>query len=288
MFENFEGRLNAYCLGRQQAHSGYHSLSRTGSFFHYTTMSGLESILTSGHLRAYNIEHQSDYTELRLAASLLRVQLDYRFAYAPNEDEALLYEAMRKEMGVLRLSDLFSLSFSDDGDEERMWRLYASRGRGFSFSIPIKAFASWPDLKFVTKVIYDGVQQRELLSDLVEFTAAEYRRDDPTLRRTRVADYAASFFRHVAWFGFGIKLEDYASEKEWRLVFIRPPEHHKLDERGRMYIEVAGPPAAPLPISAICSGPAFAASGDLQRIENLAAKSIGRSIPFHKSRHPPF
>jgi hypothetical protein len=287
MVEAFEGQLWAYCLGRQQAHAGYHSLSRTGAFFHYTTAERLEGILRSGHLRAYNIEHQTDYTELRLAASLLRLCLDYRFAFATNDDEAALYDAMRKEMGVLRLENFFLLSFSDDGDQESMWRLYANRGRGFSFSIPIREFAGWSDLKFITKVIYDSAQQRELLDDLIEFTAIAFRRDDPVTRQARIADYTAAFFRQVVWFGFGIKLEDYAPEREWRLAFERSSEHHKVDERGRKYIEVFGLPSRPLPISAICSGPALGTNEGLERLAGLARGVVSPAVTFHRSRFAP-
>lgn len=288
MFETFEARLGAYCLGRQQAIAGYHLLAQTDSIYHYTSKSALEGILTSRHLRAYNIDHQSDYTELRYAASLLRVRLDYRFAYAANEDEALLYDAMRKEMGIMRPNVFYSLSFSDDGDDDKMWRLYAERGRGYSFSVPISAIASWAGRTFFTRVIYDGLQQRALLDDLIEFVAATYRQDDPALRRARVSNYADIFFRMAAPFGFGIKLEDYASEKEWRVILVDTSGQPKEDERGRKYIEVSGPPPGALAISAICSGPMVAKNDEAERIKRLAMTSIGPHVRFFESRRPAY
>ncbi len=222
---------------------------------HYTTQAGLEGILHSHHMRAYNIEAQTDYTEVRYFASLLRAELDYRYGYAESDDEARLYAALRRRMRAVSATNIFVLSFSDDGARDRMWRLYGQRQEGFSICVSAGSVKAWPGITLLTRCVYDPGEQRAIIREILDFAIASYRR----LPRTQNGDLHDKFIdliiRASSWLSPAFKLHDYAEEREWRVVFLREREHHKAANGWRHYIELPEKSEQPLPIIAISAGP---------------------------------
>ena len=103
--------------------------------YHYTTAENMADIIRSGRMWAHNIGTMSDFIEVRFAASVLGAHLDRSYALEPHPRVGELFRTMRKQLAEIGLWTVFALSFSSNGDELGMWRLYADRGTGFSFGI---------------------------------------------------------------------------------------------------------------------------------------------------------
>ena len=114
-----------------------------GFLYHYTKAASLEAILTSGVMRAYNLGKMNDLVEARYAASVMRAHIERGFAVEEDPNASDLLGELRRQLVGVDLSDTFALSFSPDGDELGMWKLYSDRGRGFSFAVPILTALSW-------------------------------------------------------------------------------------------------------------------------------------------------
>ena len=246
--ERIKKELTAFCA------SEFRSLTPAPPpyLFHYTTAEGMKGIVDSGSIWAHCIEHLNDYTEARYAASVMRAHIDRAYAVEPRPEACELFDALRRRMGGVTASRLFVASFSANGDELGMWRLYANRGTGFSFCFQTTEAASWGG--YLVKCQYDPhaltLFCAKSLTKIRELFLADSDNPNPN-------DYAAEFFSQVAWFAPIYKQEIWSDETEWRLIFIRDPEHHQRRIDGRTYIEIPGSigSASRIPIAAVCAGP---------------------------------
>jgi hypothetical protein len=135
-----EAKLNAFLADQLRLLFGT-DIPR--SVYHYTSSQGMRAIVSSGVLRAHNLGQMNDFAEGRYAASVMRAHVDRGYAIARNPAAMKLLGAMRRQLTSVDLSNVFALSFTSDGDEPGMCRLYADGGRGFSFAIPTRDALSW-------------------------------------------------------------------------------------------------------------------------------------------------
>ena len=98
-------------------------------------------------------------------------------------------------------------------------------------------------------------------------------------------EYAALFFRHVVWFGPVFKYAVWSDEQEWRVVYTRPPEHHKERPGGRTYIEIPAPEDGRLPIEAICTGPNCDQDKSLRPLQALLRETGYGAVQVFLSSH---
>ena len=133
-------RLNEYLADQLRSLAGN---DIPQSVYHYTSSQSMRAIISSGMLRAHNLAQMNDFAEGRYAASFMRAHIDRGSAIQPDQDAMALLGAMRQQLTRVDLANVFALSFTSDGDEPGMWRLYADRGRGFSFAIPTRNALSW-------------------------------------------------------------------------------------------------------------------------------------------------
>jgi hypothetical protein len=253
------------------------------TLYHYTTRAGLEGILRSHRLRAFNIEQQTDYTEVRLFTSLLRAALDYRHGYVENDDEASFYASLRYRMKSVRAHDVFVLSFSDNGQHERMWRLYGERQKGFSFCILAKDAMSFPDIMLFTKCVYDQGLQRMIIEELLDFSLHSYRGIPATIRPLILNKFVDLFIRASSWLSPTFKLQDYSEEREWRAVILRSEGHIEIAESGRRYIEVISRDRRTLPILAMYAGPNCDTERTASPMQKVAIETGYEKSLFHRS-----
>lgn len=280
MADSIQVQLSQFCLGWAQKLGSHDALPPGARIYHYTSKAGMRAILASRHLRAYHILEQTDYTEVRYAASRLRSRIDRRYAFAEDEKEAELYGALRQTMRQVGAADIFVLSFSDGGVRDPMWRLYAERGTGFSFCIPIPHTEKWPGLSIVTRCNYDTDAHATFFDSSLDRLAELYRAAVTAGRAEPLMQYAEQYFANIAWFATMFKSREYEHEQEWRLVFRRPKEFHRRDEHGRLFIEVPGSAFGPLQIEAICAGPRCAPD-TLQDVQQIANANGYGQVPFH-------
>ena len=287
MTKTLEDRLGAFLLAQIEALDG----KPPPSLYHYTSSAGMRAIIASGVLRAHNIGQMNDFAEARYAASVMRAQIDRQYALEANLNADCLFAVMRDQMSSLDLSNVFVLSFTSDGDELGMWKLYADRGQGFSFALPIL-----PALEWAAKT-HQGFFAR--CSYCVERLEEFCRSAVATIREIFLADIAAgihpdpvayceAFFRNVAWFAPVFKPRVWEDEKEWRFVFTRPQCDHKTIEGGKHCIELPLRPSDEAsfgPLTAICAGPNCDYEADILPLQAvLVSKGYDPSFAIHLAR----
>lgn len=253
--------------------------------YHYTTVAGMRGIIQSGRMRAHNIGNMNDYTEVRFGAAVMRAHIDRGYAVEPNPIVCDLFCALRRQLDVIPLASVFVLSFSPTADEVGMWRLYADRGTGFSLCIPAyKLQQPWGG--YLIECNYSN-------DDLDAFCAAALFKPRQVYLEGADAGimpdpdaYASLFFRNVVWFGPIFKHQVWSDESEWRVVYVRPPEHHKRRESdGRTYIEVPAVEDGRLPIAAICAGLDCDYIDSVAPLQKLMHDCGYGDVPIHVSQH---
>ena len=260
------------------------------SLYHYCSGAGMQAIIRSGVLRAFNLGQMNDFAEGRYAASVMRAHIDRGYSIEPNPRALALLQAMRQQLTGINLTNVFALSFTTDGDEVGMWRLYADRGRGFSFATRIEDALSWGSsghLGFLLKVSYDPPMLDEFCIRTLTKIHELYLADVAATLAPDPARYANLFLENVAWFAPAFKPHVWHDEQEWRFIFVRPSADHKKLPDGRMYIELPlTPPSAtdPRPITAICGGPHCDYEDEILPLQKvLYDKGYGPLFPIHVS-----
>jgi hypothetical protein len=259
------------------------------SIYHYTSAAGMQAIVSSGVMRAYNLGQMNDLAEGRYAASVMRAHIDRGYAVEADANASELLGAMRRQLTSINLSNVFAISLTSDGDEPGMWRLYADRGRGFSFAIPLDKALLWAGHGhngMLLKCTYDHNVLTEFCVRTLGKIREIYVADIVGGLKPHASDYASMFFDNIAWFAPAFKPSVWQDEKEWRFIFARPPDVHRTLSDGRTYIELPLTVTAenPYPITAICGGPDCDYEDDilpLQRI--LYEKGHGAYFPIHVS-----
>ncbi len=261
------------------------------SLYHYTSALGIRAIISSGVLRAFNLGQMNDFAEGRYAASVMRAHIDRGYAVEPNPNASALLLAMRQQLTGINLTNVFALSFMRDGDEMGMWRLYADRGKGFSFAIRIAEALSWATsghLGFLLKVSYDPKVLDEFCIRALTKIRVLYLADVAAALAPDPAHYANLFLENVAWFAPAFKPHVWHDEQEWRFIFVRAPTDHKKLPDGRTYIELPlTPPSAtdPRPITAMCGGPYCDFEDDILPLQKvLYDNGYGTLFPVHVSQ----
>jgi hypothetical protein len=102
--------------------------------FHYTDDIGLRGILETGTLWLNDIFHLNDPSELRYSCNpysddfMTAAEADERLAI--QEFSGNLAEKLQNE--IPQIANIFSLSFSEAGNDLAQWRAYADNGRGYA------------------------------------------------------------------------------------------------------------------------------------------------------------
>lgn len=114
--------------------------------YHYTDKAGFVGIVQSRKLRATDIRFLNDPQELRYAWEALLVALEKAKTAKPEYSEA--YEAALQAISMTNAVDpavsddrLFSVSFSELGDELGQWRSYADDAKGVALGFSQESIA---------------------------------------------------------------------------------------------------------------------------------------------------
>jgi hypothetical protein len=233
----------------------------------------------------------NDFVEGRFAASIMRASIERAYALEPNEFVVQLFVEMRKQLAVGDLAQVFVLSFTTDGDEPSMWRLYADRGKGFSFAIRLHTALAWALHKLQGVVLKCAYGEREVQLFCANALAAMRDIYISELESGVIPDpaiYAQLFLNNIAWLAPAFKPEIWKDEREWRFIFVRPPEEHKKHVDGRTFIELPLVPDTEekiTPISAICGGPLVDYEDDILPLQKvLFENGYGAGFPVHVAK----
>jgi hypothetical protein len=247
IIDRLDGRINQFCSDRLKHYWG----TLPPVLYHYTSATAVLNILKTGKLWVQNIEHLNDKSEIRYAASIFRANVERAYALEPVDPVVELFQRIRTSLNTLDTSEVFIASFSADGDEIGMWRLYGDRGRGLSFAIPTYMVKEWGG--FPIRCQYQESDADQFCLDALKLVRDCFVAELRAGAKPNPQQYAELFLYRISYFAAMFKQSAWADEKEWRLLFLKPPSEQQALPNGVKYIEI--PPNGRVPIVAICQGP---------------------------------
>jgi Protein of unknown function (DUF2971) len=257
--------------------------------YHYTDVTGLIGICSSGTLWATNLRFMNDAKELAHSRKLMRDVLAEAKAQAKSPAQVELIEEIGRRTSAqwAGYPDFYSVSFVTKGDLLSQWRGYGSSGGGYAIGFDaarlVRPPSSYPQpQRFLNRVIYDEATQLRILRDVADAMLALFATVDPTgsgLTQARARVFSA--LGEVVGFVFTFKDPAWAEEQEWRAVYVVPSgalEGVRFRPGGGVavpYVNLAigtGPEGG-LPIREIVVGPRVDTDTAVRSLELLLASS---------------
>ena len=246
--------------------------------YHYTSADAMLSILKTGKLRVGSIEQLNDKAELRYSVSIFRAHLDRFYAIEHSPEGCDLFHHIKRQLDIIDTTGIYVASFSADGDEFGMWRLYGDRGRGFSFAFPLYKVEHWGG--FPGKCHYDTSSADKFCQSALRTVRDTYLAEVQAGKSPDLESVAANFLWRISYFGLLFKPHAWADEKEWRLIFVNQKTGIKAWSNGSTYIEI--PTGDRLPIGAICAGPSCEQSS-INKVQSCLIE-LGLKISMHLAK----
>lgn len=193
----------------------------TDTLYHYTSLSGLQGIVESGHLRASDVRYMNDSTELRHTLELMQDHITRR-VIAGTDHPALLNQLLDwLSHRIVGGPMLFGASFRANGNLLSQWRGYSVHGKGVSLGFdPQHILACARKQRFqVGRCVYDPERQLQLIEEVVD--AVEAYADAGDTRRGNEAANLAIFERiegRLLRLAAILKHPAFEEEQEWRIV----------------------------------------------------------------------
>jgi hypothetical protein len=197
----------------------------SGTLYHYTSLTGLEGILSSGSLWATDIRYLNDAAEMQHTAEIIRIEIAKRLELGSGNPKLL---SQLKEWIFDRLENghmLFVSSFTANGNILSQWRGYCPHGKGVSLGFDAESIcACASELSFqVGKCIYDYATQAELASQIISaiedlaerFGEAGKSKRHPSQSYHDVFEAVETDILRIASL---LKHPSFREEDEWRVV----------------------------------------------------------------------
>lgn len=143
--------------------------------YHYTSAAGLHGILQSGALRATNYLYLNDTSEIEHGTKIVigflrdeagRQRGELRQLLVEAADRLEQYTRETEPDPILRESaplDIYIASFCEEPNLLSQWRAYGGAEGRYCIGFDVKSLEGF-DIVFPARVIYDTVEQHELLS----------------------------------------------------------------------------------------------------------------------------
>lgn|GEM_PF-5339743 len=204
----------------------HHFSNRARTLYHYTRQEGFIPMLSERVLRATNVRHFSDYSEIEYAYQLLGDLVSGLESSRPYGLERGFLDLLRSRVTSDAFSDSYVICFSTKFDDLNQWRSYASPGLGYCIgfsSADLEALAERYEGR-VARCIYSRQDQETIVSELLaqslknlESYFPHYGPGDINegLAQARVRAFGEHFSRIAPVF----KNPAFADESEVRLVF---------------------------------------------------------------------
>lgn len=241
--------------------------------FHYTSADGLLGILGSRTLRATNLLHMNDPTELTHGVKEFNIYLNNKFPLFSNIQKDFWGEFNSVDLisAARNIAQIYySISFSFKCNDLNQWRSYAKDGTGFSLEFSRKLIDSHAkNLEesnrgdvFTFPISYGKSIFLEKFGELVETTNHQIKnaKDGETKKCI-----AKNVFRSVSLLSFYLKNKHYHEESEYRIIIPSPTESKnpaiQYRTRGSSIVpftEFEWKSATPCPLKRVWIGPAAA------------------------------
>lgn len=154
--------------------------------YHYTDVSGLIGICSSGSLRGTNLRFMNDASELSHSRSLMLQVLGDTRAQASSPAQIELIDEIERVVARQWSGhpDFYSVSFSANGDLLSQWRGYGSAGGGYAIGFDTAELtrprSPYPQpARFLNRVIYEPELQLEILGRIAADMLALFATIDP-------------------------------------------------------------------------------------------------------------
>jgi len=194
--------------------------------FHYTSYA--MEIVQTRCLRATNLKYSTDYTELRHGYELAQNIREELLASASSPTAKTFLKRRAKEAlsHVSERAEVFGFSLSESKADLSQWRSYASNGTGHvvgfrsdRLEAEMQALGD-PNIEILLlKVLYDEELQKKGLKQIIQKVTNSVEEGDSKYDSARnLLMHASLLAGQVAPYIVAFKREQFASEKEWRLV----------------------------------------------------------------------
>ncbi len=190
--------------------------------YHYTSLSGLQGMISGGSIWVSDLAYMNDTSELSYATSLISDELARAALEASEPLRELLRRAEHPTHPTDAAAGYLAACFCGDGDLLSQWRAYGDGGKGYSIGFDAFRFPSQDRL--LRKVIYDPEEQKSLIRDTVSRVAALFLKiaagrsiADLDEDRTLPA-FSAFISSFLSEYSFAFKHSAFKEEAEWRLI----------------------------------------------------------------------
>jgi hypothetical protein len=193
--------------------------------YHYTSASSLIGILQSRAIWTTNIRFLNDSTEYAFALELARDVIQRRADKAQNKFDFGLYTVLLERLTADIQSEVYVSSFTENADQLGQWRAYCPPTGGYAVGFRSKMLVRFPTnevQRFLTRCVYDGEGQYDLINSLVQ-VVANFAQDKiaAKLEHDRIFREAFKLFgRLLPLVAPALKDSSFAEEQEWRLVCL--------------------------------------------------------------------
>jgi len=186
--------------------------------YHYTDLNGILGIFNTKSLWASNAFFLNDSSEISYGLNLSH-DLFNNFYQSLKSEKAknILKNLYDDYSGFVLSSNLFLVSFCEDGDLLSQWRGYALNSDGISLRFNLQVIRTLPQINLY-KVVYNKDEQSKivnflfvLLEDLMDY-----------LEKTKTKSFLHYFNYWITIFTTIIltfKDNSFSEEKEWRLIY---------------------------------------------------------------------
>jgi hypothetical protein len=191
--------------------------------YHYTDLGGFHGIATTDDLWLTHAQFCNDEAELTYGQNLTEAIIAKQLDAADLNQKVYLQELLRLLCGP-ELDPVYICCFCERDDLLSQWRAYAANAGGVSVEVQPARFSyiTGPDcpprfglLRF-WKVFYELEQQQKIVRSAIKY----YPTQEPAAAPSDWARWTAEAIR---FFRPTFKNEDFAEEREWRLIFTPAP-----------------------------------------------------------------
>lgn len=235
-------------------------IPKKDNLYHYTKCSSLKSILATKILYATKSSFLNDTNEMDYITHVIKEVIEE----LPDSGlQELLLSEVVNTIEESKRHDTFVCSFSTDKDSITLWSEF---GDNTGYNVAFRADELLTQIRKKKEIFYHGhvIYSREVQKHLIEELFEDVKKeDDFTLLKRKLNTYALFF-----------KQEEFAAEKEYRIVFRNPHKQKILfrEKEGFLlpYIEIQ---LDTLPIDCVTVAPKnhvdLAKKGMTQYLESL-------------------
>jgi hypothetical protein len=186
--------------------------------YHYTDINGFLGIFNTKSLWASNAFFLNDSSEIEYGMKLSYSLFDNFYqSIKSEENKEILKEFHKDYSGYVLSSNLFLISFCENGDLLSQWRGYTQNNDGISLRFNLPVIRTLPQFTLY-KVIYDKDTQEKIINYLFNLLndLMDYHEKSRTKSFLHYFNLWITIFTTVL---LTFKDNSFSEEKEWRLIY---------------------------------------------------------------------